>query len=312
MEVSRRAMDLSRQWLVGDEGLDRVAGHEVRTPHEEGFGFGVQLGEDGAHRDLDLFRRGFTHADDVLLAQVVLDVGREDIAGHADGVLLDDTAQGDDGDFGGAAADVDDHVALRRLDVQADTEGRGHRFEDQVDVPAAGVLGGVTDGTDLHFRGAAGDAHDQLQVRGEEAAVPGVDLADETADHHLGRVEVRDHAVHLGRVEVRDHAVTQRTDGADAGVRLLMHELGLLAEGDALVGGIVDGDDGGLVQNDLVVLENDRVGRAKVHCELLVQETECHIVIFKFDRMELSPKLRKKNYIRVKIFALWSEKSIWS
>ena len=248
-----------------------MAGHEVRTPHEEGFGFGVQLGEDGTDRDLDLLRRGLAHADDVLLAQVVLDVGREDVAGHADGVLLDDTAQGDDGDLGGAASDVDDHVALRRLHVQADTEGRGHRFEDQVDVTAAGVLGGVADGADLHFRGAAGDAHDQLQVRGEEAAVPGVDLADETADHHLGRVEVR------------DHAVAQRTDGADAGVRLLMHELGLLAEGDALVGCIVDGDDGRLVQNDLVVLEDDRVGGAKVHCELLVQETECHIVFFKFD-----------------------------
>jgi hypothetical protein len=95
------------------------------------------------------------------------------------------------------------------------------------------VLGGVADGADLHFRGAAGNAHDQLQVRGEKAAVTGVDLADETADHHLGGVEVR------------DHAVAERTDGADAGIRLLVHQLGLLAEGDALVGCIVDGDNRG-------------------------------------------------------------------
>ena len=95
-------------FLVGDESLDRVAGHQVRTPHEERFGLGVQLGQDGTHGDLDLLRRGLAHADDVLLAQVVLDVGREDVAGHADGILLDDAAQGDDGDLGGAASDVDD------------------------------------------------------------------------------------------------------------------------------------------------------------------------------------------------------------
>ena len=130
------------------------------------------------------------------------------------------------------------------------------------------MLGGVADGADLHFRGAAGDAHDQLQVRGEKAAVTGVDLADETADHHLGGVEVR------------DHAVAERTDGADAGIRLLVHQLGLLAEGDALVGCIVDGDNRGLVEHDLVILENDGIGRAEVYSELLVEETECHYGCF--------------------------------
>ena len=130
------------------------------------------------------------------------------------------------------------------------------------------MLGGVTDGTDLHFRGTGRDAHDEFQVRGEEAAVLGVDLADETADHHLGRVEVR------------DHAVAERTDGADAGVRLLVHEFGLLAQRDALVVRIVDGDDGGLVQHDLVILEDDGIGRAEVYSELLVQETECHVFSF--------------------------------
>ena len=133
------------------------------------------------------------------------------------------------------------------------------------------MLGGVADGPDLHFRGSARDTDDQLEVRGEEAAVTGIDLADEAADHHLGRVEVR------------DDAVAEGTDGADAGVCLFVHKLGLLAQGDALVVRIVDGDDGGLVQHDLVILENDGVGRAEVYCELLVQETECHFS-FRFFR----------------------------
>ena len=51
-------------------------------------------------------------------------------------------------------------------------------------------------------------------------------------------------------------------------------------ECDALVGWIVDGDNRGLVEHDLVILENDGIGRAEVYSELLVEETECHYVCF--------------------------------
>ena len=130
------------------------------------------------------------------------------------------------------------------------------------------MFGGVADGPDFDFGGTGRDAHDELEVRGEEAAVAGVDLADEAADHHFCRIEVG------------DHSVAERTDGLDARIGLFVHEFGLLAEGNALARAIVDGHDGRLVQHDLVILENDGVGGAEVDGQFLIQKSESHIGCF--------------------------------
>ena len=86
--------------------------------------------------------------------QVILDIGRKDVTGNADGFLLDDAAKGDDGNLSGAASDIYNHVSLRGFYVKADTKGSGHWFVDEVYVTATGVLGGVTDGPDLNLSGA--------------------------------------------------------------------------------------------------------------------------------------------------------------
>ena len=153
------------------EDLYRVAGHQVGTADQERFRFFVQLREDGAHGNLDFFRRGFTYFNHVLLTQVVLDIGRENVAGHTHGILHHNAAQGDDGDFRGTTSNVYHHIALRRLHIQADTQGCCHGLIDEVYVPAAGVLRGVADGTDFHLRGAGRNAHHQFEVGGEQAAV---------------------------------------------------------------------------------------------------------------------------------------------
>ena len=132
-------------------------------------------------------------------------------------------------------------------------------------VTAAGVLRGVADGADLDFRRTGRDADDDLEVRREEALVLGIDLADKAADHHFGRLEVG------------DDPVPERADGLDAGVGPFVHQLGLLADGDALVGMVVDGDDRRLVEGDLVILEDDGVRRAQVDGQFLCQKVECHI-----------------------------------
>ena len=193
----------------------------------------------------------------MLLAQVVLNVIGQLVPSRLDALLHHDTAQGDHGDFRRTASDIHHHVALRGLHVQADTEGGRHRLENKVDIASSRVLRGITDRTDFHFRTAGRDAHHHFQAGGEQALVLAVHLFDETADHHLGRVEVR------------DHAVFQRTDGLDARVGPLMHQFGLLAQGNAGTGLVIDGHDTRLVQYDLVVLEDDGVGRSKVNGELL-------------------------------------------
>ena len=202
----------------------------------------------------------------MLLAEIVLDVAREHVAGRTDAVLLDQTAQGDHGDLRGTATDIDDHVALRRLDVEADTERRRHRFEDQEDIAAAGVLGGVAHGADLHFRGAGRDAHHNLEVGGEELGTAAAGLLDEAADHHLRRVEVG------------DHAVAQRPDGLDARAGPFVHQFGLGAEGDAFARIIVDSHDAGLIQHNLVILVNDGVGGTQIDSQFLIQKRESHSI----------------------------------
>ena len=87
-----------------------------------------------------------------------------------------------------------------------------------------------------------------------------VDLLDESSDHHLGGVEVC------------DDTVTERTDGLDARIRPFVHQLRLLADGDAAAGMVVNGDDTWLIENDLVVLEDDGVGCSKVNCQFLCQK----------------------------------------
>ena len=80
--------------------------------------------------------------EQVVLALDVLDDGLVHlVAADAHGLRKDDAGERDDGDLGGAAADVDDHVAGRLGDRQARADGRGHGLFDQVDLAGAGGLG---------------------------------------------------------------------------------------------------------------------------------------------------------------------------
>ena len=106
--------------------------------------------------DVDLDTLGHALADlhIVLTRHILLDVCVQIIASHLDAGIGNDTTQRDDGNLGRTATDVDNHVALGRLDVDTDTDSSCHRLENQIDITAVGMLGRVTDGTQLHFRRA--------------------------------------------------------------------------------------------------------------------------------------------------------------
>ena len=55
-----------------------------------------------------------------------------------------------------------------------------------------------------------------------------------------------------------------------------MHEFGLLTQGNAFAGLVVNSHYRGLVQGNLVILENDGVGGAQVDSEFLIQKVKCH------------------------------------
>ena len=134
------------------------------------------------------------------------------------------------GDFGRAAAYVDNHVAFGGLYVEADAEGCGHRLVNHVDVATVGMFRRVAHGAYFDFRRARGYAHDHAQRR-REPVVLGAGLLDEAAYHQLGGVEVG------------DDALAQGAHGAYAGVPFALHQVGFLAYGDELVGAVVEGDD---------------------------------------------------------------------
>ena len=136
------------------------------------------------------------------------------VAGGADRVALDDAAEGDDGDLGRAAADVDDHAAGRLHDRQAGADRCRHRLFDQVGLAGAGVEGGVVDGALLDLGDAAGDADDDARARDAEA-VALVHGADEVVEHALRDVEVGDDAVLQG-----PHGDDVRRRAADHALRL--------------------------------------------------------------------------------------------
>ena len=216
----------------------------------------AQVGQGCSHVNFDAFGHALAHADVVLAAHILLDVGRKVVAGHFDGVVRNDASQRDDGDLGRAAAYVDDHVAFGRVHVDADADGGCHRFEEQVNVASAGMFCRVAHGTQLHFGRARRHADDHAQ-RGREEAFARMHHFNEPA-HHL-----------FAGVEVGNHAVAQRPYHADVVVRLLIHELGPLAHGFHFVGVAVERHDRRFVHGNLPVAHDDGVGSAKVDGQFL-------------------------------------------
>jgi hypothetical protein len=69
----------------------------------------------------------------------------------------------------------------------------------------------------------------------------------------------------LGGIEVCDHALTQRTYRAGVGIALFVHLSSLRSDCDHLARAVVKGYDRGLIEDDLVVLDDDGIGSAEVH-----------------------------------------------
>ena len=73
-------------------------------------------------------------------------------------------------------------------------------------------------------------------------------------------------------IEVRNHAIPHRSHSADIGAGTLVHQFGLVTQGHNLAGYIVESNNARLIENYLVILKNDRIGRSEVNCEFLCQE----------------------------------------
>src|SRR5712691_11279103 len=119
-----------------DDGL-RQAGQHVTAAH-----LGLHLlAHVPGRADLELDLLGGLLADEqlVLALDVIDDRLVHLVAADAQRLRDDDPAQRDDGDLGGAAADVDDHVPGRLRDGQPGPDRGRHRLLDQVGLARAGA-----------------------------------------------------------------------------------------------------------------------------------------------------------------------------
>src|SRR2546426_1887714 len=237
--------DLARVYThdLGDAG-DEVAALDLHLPL-----FADRCGR--ADLDLDLLRRGLADEEVVVLAHELHDRLVQLVAARADRRVGHDARQGDHGDLGGPAADVDHHVAGGGLDRQAHTDRGGHRFGDHVDLLGPGGLRRIAHRSLLYLCDPARYADDDFRLHAEQ--VPVDDGLQEEAQHLLGDVEVG------------DDAVFERPHREDAVRRAAEHALGLEPDALDLAGGFLDGDDGGLVEHDALTLDPDEgVGRPEI------------------------------------------------
>src|SRR6202012_1975600 len=100
----------------------------------------------------------------VLALEIVGDGLVHLIAGHANGAGIDDAGKGDDGDVGGAAAYVDDHVAAGFGDGKARADGGHHGLFDEINLAGLGAIGGVFDGALFHLGDLGRHADDDARI----------------------------------------------------------------------------------------------------------------------------------------------------
>ena len=159
-----------------------------------------------------------------------------------------------------SAADIDHHVAAGLGDGQTRADGGDHGLLDQEDFAGLGAVGGILDGALFHLGDLRRNPDDDAGM-----------------DQHLAVVGLLDEVVqHLfGDFEVGDDAVLHGLDSHDVAGGAAQHLLGFLADGFHFPSVFVDGDDGGLVDDDALPARiHERVGCAEIDREIARKHAE--------------------------------------
>ena len=172
-----------------------------------------------------------------------------------------DTAERDNGYFGGATADVYNHTADRLVDGQTGPNRGGHRFFDHVGFAGPGVKPGLAGGAFFYLGYTAGDAYDNPGVRPDNGL--GMHLADKFLEHFLGDVKVR------------NYAVAQRTDRHDVRRGFPCHGLGIRPDSFDIFGPAVYCDVARLTDYDAFSAHVDQcVSRTQVNTKIAAEYSE--------------------------------------
>src|SRR5262249_6555819 len=201
-----------------------------------------------ANLDLDLFGRALSDQQVVLAFQVIHDGFIHLITRHPDGTRIHDAREGNDGDIGRSAANIDHHVSTWFRNGKAGSNGCHHRLFYQVNLARLCAVSRVHDGALFYLGNFRRDTNHDARMH-----------------HHLAVVRLLNEVVQhlLGDLEVGDYTVFHRLDGHDIAGRAAQHLFGFLADGFDFACVFVDGDDRWLVDDDALALGVDqRVGCA--------------------------------------------------
>src|SRR5690606_4579684 len=247
---------------IGDLYLFGFSGQKVPSLYGLVVRWGFQVL--GGRSYLYLYGLGGTlpHIEFVLGPHIIDDVVGEDIPGDFHGFVTDDPSQGDHGDLGGPAPYVHDHVPLGLHDIQADADGGGHGFVDQINLLAVDPFGGFPYRPHFHFGDPRGDADYHAKRRGEPFFLQGRDILDEHIDHLFRGIEVG------------DDPVLERPNGLNVLMGLSLHHTGLASHCDDLSRYAVPGHDGWTVHDHLVLVDDQGVCGSEVNGDLLGHEVK--------------------------------------
>ena len=214
--------------------------------------------------NLDTLCHTLTNLYVVLTAHVLLNVGCKVVACHADRVVRNNSAKRYYGNLGRAAAYINNHVALWSLNVETDTDGCRHWLEYQINVASAGMFGRIAHGTKFNLGRTRRHADNHSERRREQVRAR-VNHLYQTA-HHL-----------LASVEIGNHAVAQRAQRAYILISFFIHHLGLLTNGNHVVGTAVKSHHRWLVYCNLAIRDDDGICSTKVHRNILDKRKKSHL-----------------------------------
>ena len=159
-----------------------------------------------------------------------------------------------------AAADIDDHVAMRFGDWQSGANRRRHRFFNQINFRRLCAIGRVFNCPPFDLSNFRRNADNYTRA---DPRFPVVSLANEVLQHLLGNFEVR------------DHAIFHRTNGDDVAGRSAQHVFSVTAHCLDLVGHFIDCHDRRFGNNDAAPLSvNKCICRPEVDRQIVREIAE--------------------------------------
>ena len=150
--------------LIAYGYFHRQCGDTVRTMHHEVFWCIItQIGQGRTHVDLDTLCHTLTDSHIMLTAHILLNISIQVVTSHLDTRVGHNTTERDHGNLSRTTTDIHNHITLRSLHIDTNTDSGSHRLKNQIDVTTIGMFGRVAHSTQLHFRRTRGNTDHHTQ-----------------------------------------------------------------------------------------------------------------------------------------------------